>query len=322
MTHRMRFLALACAWSAVVLVVLVAGPSVLRNRLPDPIATHWGFSGDADGATSLALFPLLLSVFWVVAAAFAAGVGWSGKRRSHRGIAAALLAATGVLFCGISASTIVANLDHAAWHWAALPVWHIPAVLAGTGVAGLLGFWLGNRGPDEPGESDGSSPELALDPAKRAVWVSSANSPVMIAVGGGALLVAVAIAGVAMWRSEPMALVGAGPALLVSLVVALFATARVHVDERGVRTALGPLRRPVRWIPLSRITAARVTTYRALEVGGWGYRLLPGSTAIMLRGGECLVLRLTTGRDFVISVDRPERGAELVNGLLAERAAL
>lgn len=320
MTHRTRFLALACAWSALVLAALLTGPLALRDRLPDPIATHWGFSGDADDATSLALFPLLPVVIWVVAAAFAVGVGWSGKRRSHRGTAAALLGATGTLFCGITASTIAANLDRLDWRLAALPVWHVSVILAGAGAAGLLGFWLGSRGPDEPAEQGESSGELPLDPARRAVWVSSASSPVMLAVGGGALLVAVAIAGVAMWRSEPMALVGAGPALLVSLVISLFATARVHVDERGVRTALGPLRRPVRRIPLSRITAARVATYRALEVGGWGYRLLPGSTAIMLRGGDCLVLRLTSGRDFVISVDRPDRGAELVNALLAERA--
>jgi hypothetical protein len=97
---------------------------------------------------------------------------------------------------------------------------------------------------------------------------------------------------------------------------------RIRVDEQGVRAAFGPQRFPVRRIRLEQIGSARVASHRALEVGGWGYRVLPATTAIMLRGGECLVLRLNSGRDFVISVDKPDRGADLVNALLAERSAM
>jgi hypothetical protein len=322
MTHRTRFLAASGAWSVLVAVGLIVAPTALRHRLPDPIAIHWSFSGVADGSSPRALFWLLSLAVWIVTAATAIALGRSAKRRAQRGVAAAVLGFTALLFAGLTASTIAANLDQADWYRAVLPIWHVPAMLAASALGGLAGFLLGNRGPDEPGAQDETAGELTLPPGRRAVWVSSARSTVMLTVGCLALLVSVIIGAVALGDPEPLALLGALPALLVALVVLVFSSARVHVDDYGVRTALGPLRRPVRRIRLERISGARVATYRPMEVGGWGYRVLPGSTAIMLRGGECLVLSLTSGRDFVISVDRPERGAELVNALVAERSAL
>lgn len=321
MTHQTRFLVATTACSALVATALFAAPMALRDRLPDPIATHWGLSGLADDASSLASFPLFALAFWVVVAAGAISSGHFAKLSAQRGIAAAVLGFTALLLGGLTASTISANLDRTDWHRAVLPIWHVPAVLGAAALGGLLGYWLGNRGPNEPGEQAEAAGELSLDPGTRAVWVASTRSPVMLVVGCLALLIALVVGWVALARSEAVALLGALLALLVALVVLVFVEARIRVDERGVRTALGPLRWPVRRIALQRITGARTATYRALEVGGWGYRVLPGRTAIMLRGGECLVLRLVSGRDFVISIDRPERAAELVNALIAGRSA-
>lgn len=39
----------------------------------------------------------------------------------------------------------------------------------------------------------------------------------------------------------------------------------------------------------------------------------------MLRGGECLVIRPSKGREFAVSVDDAERGAALLNSLRASR---
>lgn len=315
MNHRKIFLAASLVWTVVVTSALVTPLVLLRERLPDPIATHWGFSGVPDGSSSVTGFPLVMLPGWVVMAVFAVVAGTVGKRRAHRAGSAAGLGAMAFFFAGITASTLLANLDHAAWQDARLPMWHVPAVLVAAVVAGGIGWVIGNRGPDEPGTEHDAAGELALEPGQRAVWISSVSSPVIVVVGAAAVLVGLGALALETWQV-------ALPALIAGIFVSGLSTARIRVDERGVSAAFGPQRFPVRRIGLQQISSAGVAHHRALEVGGWGYRVLPATTAIMLRGGECLVLRLTSGRDFVISVDKPERGAELVNALLAERSAM
>ncbi|MEV4643955.1 DUF1648 domain-containing protein [Saccharopolyspora sp. NPDC049357] len=317
MNHRKAFLVLSIAWTVVVTIALVVPMILLRERLPDPIATHFSGAGVPDGSTSLAMFPLVVLPGWLLLAVFAVIAGTVGRRRAHRAGSAAMLGAVAVFFAGITASTLWTNLDHTAWQDARLPVWHVLPVLAGAAVAGFAGRLIGNRGPDEPGaesEADDAA-GLDLEPGRRAVWISSVSSRVLVIVGAAGVLVGVGTLVLTGWQV-------ALPALLVGIVVSALSTARIRVDEQGVRAAFGPQRFPVRRIRLEQISGARVARHRALEVGGWGYRVLPATTAIMLRGGECLVLRLNSGRDFVISVDKPDRGADLVNALLAERSAM
>jgi hypothetical protein len=40
----------------------------------------------------------------------------------------------------------------------------------------------------------------------------------------------------------------------------------------------------------------------------------------MLRGGECLVVRFASGGELGISIDDAQRGAALLNALIAQRA--
>ena len=318
MNHRKAFLVLSIAWTVVVTVALVLPMILLRERLPDPIATHFSGAGVPDASTSPAMFPLVVLPGWLLLAVFAVIAGTVGRRRAHRAGSAAMLGAVAVFFAGITASTLWTNLDHTAWQDARLPVWHVLLVLAGAAVAAFAGWLIGNRGPDEPGaESDETDDTAGLDlePGRRAVWISSVSSRGLVIVGAAGVLVGVGTFVLTGWQV-------ALPALLVGIVVSALSTARIRVDEQGVRAAFGPQRFPVRRIRLEQISGARVARHRALEVGGWGYRVLPATTAIMLRGGECLVLRLNSGRDFVISVDKPDRGADLVNALLAERSAM
>ena len=58
---------------------LAAVPLVyLRNRLPEPLATHWGFSGPPDGAMGWTAFLVVCLVFTLGAAVLA-------RRRAHEG---------------------------------------------------------------------------------------------------------------------------------------------------------------------------------------------------------------------------------------------
>lgn len=90
---------------------------------------------------------------------------------------------------------------------------------------------------------------------------------------------------------------------------------RRRPDGRPVR----PARLAGAQDPLSQIESAWSETRHPAEVGGWGIRGLPGSSTIMLRGGECLVIRYRSGGRLAISIDDAERGASLINALIAER---
>lgn len=315
MTYRTRFLAVSGLWVVAVAAVLVAGALAFRDRLPDPIASHWSFSGAPNDSMSAAGFLAFLLVGWL-----AVGVGalWNCARgwwlRRTRAATGAILAAAGVFVVGLGALTAWVNLDAVEWRQAGALNWQVIPMLAAAGIAGRVGWFACNRGPGEAADTAPGS-ELALKAGERAVWLSSVSSQVLRVGGGVVLLVAVVTFIFQPWQ------VALAPLLAGALCLAV-SSARVQIDERGVRVAFGPQRWPARRIRLAQIEGARVETRRALEVGGWGYRVLPSGTAIMMRSGECLVLRLTSGRDFYISVDHAERGAELVNALITESSAL
>lgn len=106
--------------------------------------------------------------------------------------------------------------------------------------------------------------------------------------------------------------------LVMGIAVALTALSfvRVVVDERGLLVRFGLLGRPSKRIPLERVVGARAGEFWPREVGGWGYRRAPTGTAVMVRGGECLVVMQSGDRaDFIVSVDDAERAAALLNTL-------
>ena len=53
------------------------------------------------------------------------------------------------------------------------------------------------------------------------------------------------------------------------------------------------------------------------EFGGWGYRVRPGASGVVLHSGAALSVRLRGGREFVVTVADPETAAALLNGLIA-----
>lgn len=95
----------------------------------------------------------------------------------------------------------------------------------------------------------------------------------------------------------------------------------MSVDRRGI-TVSGMLPWPRIRVPLDRIEAATSRDINALaEYGGWGYRIRPGRTGVMIRSGEGIVVRLVSGRDFAVTVDDSATGAALLNTLVDRRRA-
>jgi|GEM_PF-6368682 len=101
---RARFLSIAIGWFALVTVALIAAPLALRDRLPDPIATHWGPSGGPDDSMpflvsllfQVGLWTLLAGGALVFALVNTAALG----RRTSRMALGALLGGVGLFFPG------------------------------------------------------------------------------------------------------------------------------------------------------------------------------------------------------------------------------
>jgi hypothetical protein len=118
--------------------------------------------------------------------------------------------------------------------------------------------------------------------------------------------------------------IAAGSLAVVGLAGLTFTSVSAKVTVDGLRIAYGPLRWPSRRVPLQRIERAWAEERFPSDVGGLGYRLgggwgsLPHNGAtIMIRGGECLVVRYASGRELAVSVDDAARGAALLNTLAA-----
>ena len=150
-----------------------------------------------------------------------------------------------------------------------------------------------------------------LGPDEDAVWSRVVASPVLWAPAGllGAL---------GLGLSVPSATRAVGVLLLVAaLLNAVFASLRVTVDGHGLTIVSPLLPRPRLRVPMRRIEAAASREVRPMaEFGGYGYRVGPGKSGVVMRAGEALSARLRGGKEFVVTVDDAGTAAALLNGLL------
>ncbi|MFC5666576.1 DUF1648 domain-containing protein [Kitasatospora misakiensis] len=310
----------AAVWAFGVLALLLGLPWAARGRLPEPLATHWG-GARPDGSMSLTTAAAFPAAAWAVAVATAALVRWRGGEQA-RGWAAAGLGFGGALLTGAQASIVSANLDRPTWQEARPVGAEVLLVVLGAGAAGALAWWFAR--PDAPGPLAGASadgPRLDLPEGQRAVWLSRAVNPwlgLLAAVAGvgaaGAALAGFAGLGGPAWAT-------AAPLAIVALAGAGCSSVQARVTERGLDVAFGPFGLPSRhWGP-EEIASARAERRTPAQVGGWGYRPSGLGTTVMLRGGECLVIRPRRGAEFAASVDDAERGAALLNTVAARRSA-
>ncbi|GII01913.1 hypothetical protein [Planobispora takensis] len=325
---RGRAVTVAAVWGSFVTAVLVAAPLMLRDRLPDPLATHWSGGSVPDGNASFGVALVFSVALWAVIWAGLLGSALHGavlRARLPRVHWWGFLLGGAVFALGMQAVTLNANLDAATWHEALLPGWHVAVVIAASAAAGVLAGYLGRGEPDRvPDRSSADKPIMRLRPGQRAVWVSRVSNPWLIGLTTTALLAAMVITGLAVLGV--LEATAAWIALAVSIPIGLMgvatATVQTRVDAEGLRVGFGPWGRPARRTPADAIESAWAERRSPAEVGGWGIRVVPGSgrTTLMLRGGDVLVIRRTGGGEFAVSADDAERGAALLNAYIAETA--
>ncbi len=277
---------------------VLAAWSTWSARLPERIATHWDISGRPDGFSDTTVFSVLL-----LAVALAAGVGAVGIARQAR-FARGPLAAAGTVAggaAGVWAACATAALAESRLGWRF--VWFAAGLAWGLVVRAVAGRDTAGRRPAGP-----ATEPLVLAPGERAGFVATLRSPMILGVtAAAAVLVAVLAATVAppLW-----------PVLAVPVLGGLLlGEVRVTADRRGVRLTAGVLGVPVKRIPLADIVSAGAADIDPLSWGGWGYRVTPGRSALVLRAGPGLVLELRDGRRFAVTMDDPQTPAALLTAL-------
>ncbi|MEV5239821.1 DUF1648 domain-containing protein [Streptomyces cinnamoneus] len=283
-----------------------------HDRLPDPMATHFSGSGRADGYTALGSFPYaalaLLLVPAVLFGAVAYGVG-SRRARALHALAYGLAGFLGSLLCAL----VLDNARAVSAHDARLALWQPAAALAAAAAAGALGWLLAGTGapPARTPAEPPAAPHLALRAGETATWTRSISSRPLRSAGLALALLGAALGPFAGWGLAAGLLAG-------GLLTAAFSGARVTVDRHGLSVAPSWLPRPRLRIPLDRVEHATSRPVDALaELGGWGYRVVPGRSGIVLRSGESVVARLTNGSEFVVTVGDAATAAALLTALAA-----
>ncbi|MFJ5031324.1 DUF1648 domain-containing protein [Streptomyces sp. NPDC088560] len=311
--HAPRWGTAACV--AAVAALLAGLPWAAHGRLPGRLATHWSGGAAPDGSMPLWAAAVFPAGIWLLIALV---VSLSRRRaragaRPWRGL---VLAPTGTVLVGAQASVVRANLDRTDWHEARQPVWAIVLILALTGAALAVAWRIAVHVASATPAI--APPELDLPEGERLAWFSHAANPWLQLLSAAACLVATGtLVALGVGLASPEAL---WPVFAVCGVIALasgvFSSVRAKVSEAGLEVAFGPLGWPARrWSPAA-IESARAEQRRPSEVGGWGYRLSGHGTTVMLRAGDCLVVRPRGRRsDFAVSVDDAERGAALLNAL-------
>ncbi|WP_371657804.1 hypothetical protein [Streptomyces sp. NBC_00280] len=169
------------------------------------------------------------------------------------------------------------------------------------------------------------------EPVPTETWTGRATNRAqwLLALGGCAFMaLGIELAVDSAWTSGvaplAMAVVGCIAAgLLVLFGTLAFVHVAVKVDQDFLEVRCGHIGLPRRRIPLSQIVAAEfVARVTPRQWGGWGYRWRPHQgTAVVVRRGEGVVLRLGDGHTFTITVDNAEAAVRVITDRLRSSAA-
>ncbi|MYS06873.1 hypothetical protein GTW71_10590, partial [Streptomyces sp. SID6041] len=160
------------------------------------------------------------------------------------------------------------------------------------------------------------APNSNADERTPAVWTGRATNRfqwVAAVAGAACMALGVAIAVESAWTSgiAPllMAVIGCLAAgLLVLFGTLAFVHVAVKVDDSAMEVRCGHIGVPRRRILLSHIVGADFEpSVTPRHWGGWGYRWRPEQgTAVVVRRGEGLIVRLGDGLTFTVTVDDAE----------------
>lgn len=310
--HRTR-LALAAVMLAIPALTVLASWLQWREKLPERVAFHWDAAGRVDG--TILAEPLFAMAMTTTVLAFAIGVvvllapriDPRTKRSSMYwlGAIAAFTAVGWLLPAGLTYRAGSASGAH-------LEGWLAMFLLAL--LYGVIPYLLT---PKLPPENPRSPRPIALKPTETGAWSGTitTRSLYLVALAAGGLGIGLNV--VALVEDEFSALnaIGIAVAVLAVLAVLAFASLRVTVDWRGLRVISLLTGVPLQRIPLNQIQDVQVADLHPAEWGGWGYRVMSGKSAVIVRSGPGIVITTHDGKQFALSLRNPEAPAGLLHTL-------
>ena len=311
--HRLASSVLTLVVPAALLLAATAVALGWRDRLPDPVASHWGPDG-VDGTSS---FAGLLAVLPTVGVPFAA-LAWAiaffaGRAALTRRFAAALAVWVAGFAAGLTLAMLAAQLDVATAADARDIGGGLALAFAGPLALAALAAWVtpGDAALAATAPVPASAVRLALPDGEVATWVRRIDwvHPGVVVAICAAFAAVMGLTTRTWWFAAVLF------AFLATLVGGL-SSWTVTVDARGL-VARARLPRPRVVVPLAEVEHAEVVQVSPLrEFGGWGLRMgLDGRVGVVLRGGESLEVTRTGGRRVVVTVDDAATGAALLNTL-------
>lgn len=304
--------------------LLAVAPAVVMmlagwHRLPERLATRFAFDGSVtDEMSRPALLFTMIGLGLVLSVVLGLGYRPVSRARAARisrwDIPRLFVAFSWALagFLGVVLFVVVdSNID--ARETAAVTMSTVVLLypLGAAVVAGAVGALLAPRS-DSTSLDDREPPAMDLGPGEHVSWSRAISSPWLTALGVVLLMAGAVLGWSAGW------IVG-GLLIVAGLLTWLLSRATVTVDRRGTTVTFTPLGWPRVRVGLDEIESAVAEDVSPAQFGGWGYRVVPGASGLVLRSGPALILTRTTGTRFVVTVDDADTAAGVLNGLRARK---
>lgn len=293
------------AWAGLLALIALVPIVIGWSGLPDPVATHWGPGGEPDGSTPRIWIWAVPVFVLVVGLGLAALLRQKGRPSAESVAIVGLMGGIGVW---TSVSMVLLNYEATTWQEAApFDLWQVFVLLAAGLGLGWMGYLLGRRWypPEPPTEMSADElPALEIGADERVSWMGSVRVIWVYLV-----LVPLGVAFLFLPDWLPWL------ALVFLALSVFFSQITVIVDRHGLKVKLIGL------VTAKSIAIEDIRTVRAIDLepnewAGWGYRVVPGGSAVVLRRGPAIEVGLANARRFAVTVDDAVTGAAVLNGLV------
>ncbi|MFF5791057.1 DUF1648 domain-containing protein [Paeniglutamicibacter sp. NPDC012692] len=315
------------------LLIHVLSTALWWNRLPRPVATHWGFNGVADGTGSIWMH-LILGAFTIVllgvVMSLASGPGRSRGMRGGEPLLAGLGNGLLVGICAMFLAGLAGQLDAAEALGSRM---NMPVLAAGLALAILWGIVSARlvRKSLPAAETSGeaaaavgpaSGPAAGMPMVSGTTLASAVRSPTWVTAVLAALLVGMLVLAVYVSAENAADLWLVAPVFAIVVLAGVVCLAgRVVADDDGIRVYGGGIVKllHVRPADIHRAEGREITP---AEFGGWGLRVSGAGVAFIVGKGPGVVVERKRGGARIYSVatmDDATAMARLLNQLAPGR---
>lgn len=310
---RIRVALSMCLVPVLLSIATIAIALSWHDRLPDPVAIRFSGGGEPNDWMSLnanyAFTILLLAGFNAVSLCIALFDTARGKMGMLLG---SILSGVVALVATLLVLSLHVQLDGAEPRFRGSAfLFGLLAAVVCAGITAVTFPTQETEPPKIPPSPAGTAPREPLRHGEKVVFFGGQSGSPALVGGVSAILIGSAVlSAFAAWWVAAIVLVSG------IIAVPFISYIGVRIDELGVSWAFG-FGAPRGTIALSDIKSADVIDINPIEFGGWGYRITPDTTGLIVRKGPGIRITRKAGRDVVISLAQPDDAVETLRQLLA-----